>query len=48
MGFHPSFTNVLPDASVFAPATYGAQLPTGLALDPQTHAWSVVTPGGLI
>ena len=30
MGFHPSLTYVSPVATVFAPATYGLQLPTGL------------------
>lgn len=48
MGFHPNLMKVSPEVSTFAPATYGDQLPTGLALVPQTQASSVPTPGGLM
>ena len=33
---------------VLAPATYGAQLPTGSLEVPHTHPLSEATPGGLM
>ena len=48
MGFHPSLTNVSPDATVLAPATYGLQLPMGLLGSPQTQDSVVEYPGGLM
>ena len=45
IGFHASFTNVLPLASVLAPATKGAQFPRALDPSPQTQASSTVRPG---
>jgi len=48
MGFHPSLTKVSPDSTVFAPATYGLQLPTGLLGSPQMQLSPVEYPGGLM
>lgn len=47
-GFHPILAKVLPLPSVFAPATYAAQLPSGFDPSPQMQASSTVRPGVLI
>lgn len=47
MGFQPTLRNVVPWASMFAPATYGLQLPIGLLKSPQTQASTTDVPGGL-
>lgn len=45
---HPIFRKVWPFASVFAPATYGDQLPMGRSALPQMQPSLAGTPGGLM